>query len=186
MLICQHNAEFGQATGDEEDCDWSLAARAYPELREMPSYISQQHQEFVAQSALTTTAHASHLQGKQLQAYTAVREHSESSDPNQPPLRIVVSGTAGTGKSYLIQCLKLMLKDRLCVAAPTVYQSRETSSLLKESTCRPFSRCWQQSTTSSLMRCRWLAGRCFDRWTDDCIKCSPRDPKSSLVYGPVC
>ena len=32
---------------------------------------------------------------------------------------MVVSGTAGTGKSYLIQCLKLLLKDRLCVAAPT-------------------------------------------------------------------
>ena len=119
MLICQHNAEFGQATGEEEDCDWSLAARAYPELREMPSYIAQQRQEFVAQSAFTTTAHASHLQGKQLQAYTAVRDHSESSDPNRPPLRMVVSGTAGTGKSYLIQCLKLLLKDRLCIAAPT-------------------------------------------------------------------
>ena len=119
MLICQHNAEFGQATGEEEDCDWSLAARVYPELREMPSYIAQQRQEFVAQSALTTTAHASHLQGKQLQAYTAVRDHSEFSDPNRPPLRMVVSGTAGTGKSYLIQCLKLLLKDRLCVAAPT-------------------------------------------------------------------
>ena len=119
MLICQQNAEFGHATGEEDDCDWSLAARAYTELREMPSYIAQQRQEFVAQSALTTTAHASHLQGKQLQAYTAVRDHSESSDPNRPSLRMVVSGTAGTGKSYLIQCLKLLLKDRLCVAAPT-------------------------------------------------------------------
>ena len=118
MLIRQHNAEFGRATGEEDDCDWLLAARAYHELREMPSYIAQQRQEFVAQSALTTTAHASHLQGKH-QAYTAVREHSESSDTNRPPLRMVVSGTAGTGKSYLIQCLKLLLKDRLCVAAPT-------------------------------------------------------------------
>ena len=119
MTGCQHNAEFGQATGEEKDRDWSLAARAYPELREMPSYIAQQRQEFVAQSALTTTAHVSHLQRKQLQAYTAVHDHSESSDPNRPPLRMVVSGTAGTGKSYLIQCLKLLLKDRLCVAAPT-------------------------------------------------------------------
>ena len=136
MLICQQNAEFGQATGEEEDCDWSLAARAYTELREMPSYIAQQRQEFVAQSALTTTAHASHLQGKQLQAYTAVRDHSESSDPNRPPLRIVVSGTAGTGKSYLIQCLKLLLKDRLCVAAPTGVAAFNVDGYSSEFTCQ--------------------------------------------------
>ena len=32
---------------------------------------------------------------------------------------MIVSGTAGTGKSYLIHCLYLLLKDMLCVAAPT-------------------------------------------------------------------
>ncbi len=37
-----------------------------------------------------------------------------------PPLRMIVSGTAGTGKSYLIHCLRLLLQDRVCVAAPTV------------------------------------------------------------------
>ena len=118
MLICQHNAEFAQMTCEEEDCDWSLAAKEYPDLRAMPSFIAQQRQEFAVQS-FTTSADPSHLQGKQLLAYSAVREHSESSNPNQSPLRMVVSGTAGTGKSYLIQCLKLLLKDRLCVAAPT-------------------------------------------------------------------
>ena len=69
--------------------------------------------------SFTTSADPSHLQGKQLLAYSAVREHSESSNPRQSPLRMVVLGTAGTGKSYLIQCLKLLLKSRLCVAAPT-------------------------------------------------------------------
>ena len=113
MLICQHNAEFAQITGKEEDFDWSLAAKEYPDLREMPSFIAQQRQEFVVQS-FTTSADPSYLQGKQLLAYSAVREHSESSNPSQS-----LSGTAGTGKSYLIQCLKLLLKDRLCVAAPT-------------------------------------------------------------------
>ena len=62
-------------------------------------------------SARLCQIHASHA--------CKVHDHSESSDPNRPPLRMVVSGTAGTGKSYLIQCLKLLLKDRLCVAAPT-------------------------------------------------------------------
>ena len=129
MLICQHNAEFPQMTGEEEDCDWSLVTKEYPDFREMPSFIAQQRQEFVVQS-FTTSADQSHLQGKQLLAYSAVREHSESSNPSQSPLRMVVSDTAGTGKSYLIQCLKLLLKDRLCVAAPTASMSMDTLSIL--------------------------------------------------------
>ena len=35
------------------------------------------------------------------------------------PLRLIISGTAGTGKSYLIRCLKLLLAGELCVTAPT-------------------------------------------------------------------
>ena len=32
---------------------------------------------------------------------------------------MIISGTAGTGKSYLINCLRLLLQEKLCVAAPT-------------------------------------------------------------------
>ena len=32
---------------------------------------------------------------------------------------MIVTGTAGTGKSYLIQCIRLLLGDALKVAAPT-------------------------------------------------------------------
>ena len=32
---------------------------------------------------------------------------------------MIVSGTAGTGKSYLIHCLRLLLQCQLVVAAPT-------------------------------------------------------------------
>ena len=122
MLICQHNAEFAQSSTDEQDCDWSLAARAYPDLLEMPSFLAQQRQQFQSEPT-STTADPCRLQGKQLKAYNIVREHYEatvahSSDSRQP-LRMVVSGTAGTGKSYLIQCLKLLLKSHLLVAAPT-------------------------------------------------------------------
>ena len=46
-----------------------------------------------------------------------VQQHHTAINP--PPLRMVVSGTAGTGKSYLIHCLRLLLKDKLLVAAPT-------------------------------------------------------------------
>ena len=64
-----------------------------------------------AQHTFTTTADPQQLQGKQLLAYTIVRQRLESED--SPPLRMIVSGT---GKSYLIHCLRL-LQDRVFVAA---------------------------------------------------------------------
>ena len=58
------------------------------------------------------------LQGKQLVAYNIVCDHFKMQD-HATPLRLIISGTAGTGKSYLIQCLKLLLAGQLCVTAPT-------------------------------------------------------------------
>ena len=65
----------------------------------------------------TTSADPQNLRGKQLQAYNIVREHAGADQP--PPLRLIISGTAGTGKSYLIHCLRLILDHHVRVAAPT-------------------------------------------------------------------
>ena len=208
MLICQHNAKFAQMTGEEEDCDWSLAAKEYPDLRQMPSFIAQQRQEFVVQS-FTTSADPSHLQGKQLLAYSALREHSESSNPSQSPLRMVVSGTAGTGKSYLIQCLKLLLKDRLCVAAPTGvaafnvdgYTLHSLLSLPVKGDFKPLEGKRLQNVQEMLASVEYIiidemsmVGRKMFGQTDDCVKstqtnprsCSVGDPVYSLVIGDSC
>ena len=32
---------------------------------------------------------------------------------------MIILGTAGTGKSYLVYCLRQLLNDKLCIAAPT-------------------------------------------------------------------
>jgi len=45
MRICQHVAEFPQSSNNEEMHDWSQAARAYPNLQELPSFIAQQRQQ---------------------------------------------------------------------------------------------------------------------------------------------
>ncbi|ORU95012.1 MAG: hypothetical protein A6F71_10240 [Cycloclasticus sp. symbiont of Poecilosclerida sp. M] len=47
VMIMSLNAEFPQTTGEEEECDWSLASKAYPDLLEMPSFIAQQRQDSV-------------------------------------------------------------------------------------------------------------------------------------------
>ncbi len=116
MLICRRDEDLEPGTDYQQNVNWTQAAQCYPNLEEAPSFISQQRQ--AAQEHLfTTAADPLNLQGKQLQVYTAVREHSEAADP--PPLHMIVSGTAGTGKSYLIHCLRLLLNDQLRVAAPT-------------------------------------------------------------------
>ena len=116
MLVCQRSADLQQEDSSEPDMDWSHAARTYPNLEEMPSFIAR-HRQFAAQVTFTTTADPQQLQRKQLQAYTVIREHVEAVNP--PPLRMIICGTAGTGKSYLINCLRLLLQDKVRVTAPT-------------------------------------------------------------------
>ena len=82
----------------------------------MPTFISR-HRESAARQSFTTFADPQQLQGKQLQAYNLVQQHAEANHPT--PLRLIVSGTAGTGKSYLIHCLRLLLSHRVRVAAPS-------------------------------------------------------------------
>ena len=113
MLICHRNAEF-QSNCD--DYDWSASSSAYPNLDELPSFLTRHRQEAPLRT-FTTTANPCHLQGKQLQTYELVKEHMEGDKSN--PLRMIVSGTAGTGKSYLIHCLRLLLQDKVRVVAPT-------------------------------------------------------------------
>ena len=88
----------------------------YPNLQEAPHFVTHAKENAQLQVA-TSTADPERLQGKQRLVYNAVRSHVQTEDPE--PLRMIVSGTAGTGKSFLIHCLKALLLDRLHVIAPT-------------------------------------------------------------------
>ena len=116
MLICQQNADLQPSMDTQEGINWTQASQAYPNLEEAPSFISQQRQT-AGQHVFTTIANPANLQGKQLEAYTIVQQHQSAASP--PPLMMIVSGTAGTGKSYLIHCLRRLLQHQLVVAAPT-------------------------------------------------------------------
>ena len=116
MLICHRNADYGNNSDCDDDHDWSASSIAYPNLEELPSFITRQRQS-APERSFNTTADPTHLQGKQLATYSLVQQHMESNDTD--PLRMIVSGTAGTGKSYLIHCLRLLLQDKVRVVAPT-------------------------------------------------------------------
>ena len=116
MLVCQRNAQLDSSPETAGPVDWESAAHAYPNLEEAPSFISR-HRDAATHQAFTTTAHPINLQGKQLEAYSIVSDHMNSDSP--PPVRMITSGTAGPGKSYLIHCLRLLLQHQVRVAAPT-------------------------------------------------------------------
>ena len=118
MLLCHHQPDFEEGiAGISDDVDWSAAGKSYADLQEMPSFIAQQRQHYVHPS-YDVTVDPQRLQGKQLEAYKIVCDHYHSEE-SMTPLRMIVSGTAGTGKSYLIRCLENLLGDHLRVTAPT-------------------------------------------------------------------
>ena len=115
MLICHRNADFTGPSCDD-DHDWSASSASYPNLEELPTFITRQR-ESAQQRPFTTTADPSCLRGKQLATYNLVKDHIEGNDTT--PLCMIVSGTAGTGKSYLIHCLRFFLQHKVRVVAPT-------------------------------------------------------------------
>ena len=116
MLICRCNANY-QTTVDCDDSHvWSDSSTTYPNLDELPTFFATQRQS-AQERQFTTTADPGNLEGKQLATYNLIKHHFESNDPT--PLRMIISGTAGTGKSYLIHCLRLLLRNKVHVVAPT-------------------------------------------------------------------
>ena len=116
MLICQHSGDLQPDSSSQEDFDWTSAAQSYPNLEETPTFVTR-HRQQTAPRVFTTSASPDNLQGTQLEVYTTVKDHFTSNSPT--PLRLIITGTAGTGKSYLIQCLRLLFADTVKVCAPT-------------------------------------------------------------------
>jgi len=94
----------------QENIDWATTARLYDNLAEIPSFIAT-HRQMLVRSSFITTAQPSMLQQNQLKVYNYILQEN---DPT--PIHMIV---CGTGKSYLINCLKLLLQHKLHVCAPT-------------------------------------------------------------------
>ncbi len=116
MLICQRAADLQPDSSSQADFDWTAAAQSYHNLEEMPTFVTRNRQE-AGPRTFTTSASPDNLRGRQLEVYTTVKDHNENN--SLTPLRLIVTGTAGTGKSYLIQCIRLLLANTLTVSAPT-------------------------------------------------------------------
>ena len=116
MLLCRINQRFAMESQTVDDTvDWAASARTLsPEiLRECPSWIKSRRKE--SDDNPTSPWHRtlppadpSTLNEKQLLAYsTIIQHHAKCTTDQTPPspLYMLVCGTAGTGKSYLISSI---------------------------------------------------------------------------------
>ena len=105
-----------------ENVDWTRL-QFYDNLAEMPFISSHRQSGIQTTTSVSRNTHVrpnthvspnTHLlQNRELQAFNTVKCESSL------PLHMIVSGTAGTGKSFLINCLKSLLQHHLCVTAIT-------------------------------------------------------------------
>lgn len=124
MQLCQLHPRFEIPLESDNTVDWEEAARQLTpgNLRDSPSWISSQRRLADSTSHSPWIRHLpqvdiSTLSHKQQHVYDIVMTHHTSDSP--PPLRMIVSGTAGTGKSYLISALSQLLGDSCMLTGTT-------------------------------------------------------------------
>ena len=129
MLLCRLNPRFtDNITTQDDSVDWAEAARALPLeiIRECPSWVSQRRHETTDTPLSPWHRHlppvnTSTLNMQQRTAYDIIYHHHQRflEDKSSPPLHMIVCGTAGTGKSYLISAIAHALGSTCLLTATT-------------------------------------------------------------------
>ena len=126
MLLCRINQDYGEAgnqMSDNEAVDWFEEVRAVPRdlLRESPGWIYSKRKEAEElgqqyQEDQLCVSDPETLNDKQRLAFDII---TSQNDDNAKPVHLIVSGTAGTGKTYLISAVKQVLGAHRIVTATT-------------------------------------------------------------------
>ena len=131
MLLCRLNERFQMDDGMDNDAgevDWSESSSHFPEelLRACPDWIMQQRKDYQQgpKSNATSDQPASSVESlneQQRLAYDIVTNHNQTrlSGDQVKPLHMIICGTAGTGKSYLIASIKQSLGSSCILTGTT-------------------------------------------------------------------
>ena len=131
MLLCRLNQRY-EADSDKDSnadmVDWSASSSHFPAdvLRECPAWISHRRKECHqitdgASSDQQAAAPVESLNEQQKLAYDIVTKHNKARLAGEPvkPLHMIICGTAGTGKSFLIASLQRSLQSNCILTGTT-------------------------------------------------------------------
>ena len=124
MHLCRLNHHYTTNTQQDDSINWSEYAQSLPPetLQECPRWIKLKRQESCSSwnrhllpTDITT------LNGNQKKAYDHICNHYQQlqAGKNHQPLRMIICGTAGTGKSYLISAIAQKLQNQCLLTATT-------------------------------------------------------------------
>ena len=128
MQLCQLHPQFQMSSVLDSHTDWAASAGELPaeSLRDCPKWISSQRK--LSDSASHSPWHrelpaidVNSLDQKQRHAYEIIKNHNMQSiaGRNPPPLHMIISGTAGSGKSYLISAIAHLLGNACILTGTT-------------------------------------------------------------------
>ena len=127
MLLCHLNHHYTASSQQDDSINWSEAAQSLPPeiLRDCPRWIKMKRQESDANPCAAWNRQlppidVGTLNTNQNKAYDIIcRHHQQLLANNKPtPLCMMICGTAGTGKSYLISAIAQKLGS-LCILTAT-------------------------------------------------------------------
>ena len=121
MLLCQLQPTYTTPESPDDDTDWEEAARQLPQSQFLscPNWIKQMKAQTDSSTSMRVLASVdiSCLNEQQMNAYHTISTHYTNT--NQHPLHMLILGTAGTGKSFLIQAIAQLLQDKCMLTATT-------------------------------------------------------------------
>ena len=100
--------------------DWHLDSANYSEqqIHEMPTWIKTNKEDFILDEPCDVVD-VNSFSGMQKLAFDLVKSHFHDASSQKEPLCLIINGVAGTGKSYLINAIKNLLKSKCAITATT-------------------------------------------------------------------
>ena len=134
MLLCRLNQRYddtisqGSQSRENVQFDSTETARAMPPalLRESANWITKRRNEALEDPCVLNrrqqqTVDPARLKRQQMLAYNILASHHAALNGATPPepLQVIITGTPGSGKSYLINAIKALLGDTCILTGTT-------------------------------------------------------------------